>query len=203
MWLFCAMVRHLLADSASLFSVNKFYNDLRSQGISCTKNVLYDYLDYLHDAYLIFPVSISSRSERVRRTNPRKIYAIDTGILTAFLHEPQSNWGHLLENFVYIQLRRQGFQIEYYRTQESTEVDFMTTSIQGERSLYQVALNLDDNTTRQREIHALEAAMKECRLKHATLITLNHKETIKLKTGIVEVISAWDWAVYTHCTSKC
>lgn len=194
-----AMVRCLLADSASLFSVNKFYNDLRSQGITCTKNALYDYLDYLHDAYLIFPIKVHSRSERIRRTNPRKIYAIDTGLLNAFLHQPQSNFGHLLENFVYIHLRRQGLKIEYYRTCEGTEVDFITTSMRGEKALYQVALNLNSDATRQREIHALETAMKECHLKHAKLLTLNHKENLQLKAGTIEIVPAWYWALFLDC----
>jgi uncharacterized protein len=190
-----AMVRHILANPATLFSVNKFYDDLRSQGISCTKDTLYDYLDYLQDTYLIYPISISNRSERVRRTNPRKIYMIDTGLINAFLHQPQSDWGHLLENFVYMELRRKGLNISYYRTKDNREVDFISTSNRGERILYQVALSLKDNDTRQREILGLTEAMKECGLKRASIITLDEQESIKIKEGIIEVIPAWKWAI--------
>jgi len=102
------LIRHLLATPATLFSVNKFYNDLRSQGLACGKNTLHDYFEYLKDAYLIYPVSIHSRSERTRRVNPRKVYVIDTGLANAFLHRPQSDWGRLLENFVFMELRRKG-----------------------------------------------------------------------------------------------
>lgn len=189
-----AMVRHLLAAPATLFSVNKFYNDLKSQGMSCTKDTLHDYLDYLHDAYLVYPITIFTRSERVRRTNPRKVYIIDTGLINAFLHQPQSDWGHLLENFVYLELRRLGLKIEYYRTKENIEVDFITTTLQGEKALYQVALNLNDAATREREIRALELAMKECRIEIAKIITLDHRETLKLKIGIIEILPVWYWA---------
>lgn len=197
-----AMARYFLATPATLFSVNKFYNDLRSQGISCTKNDLYDYLDYFHDAYLVYPVSIFSRSERVRRTNPRKIYLIDTGLLNAFTHEPRSDWGHLLENFVYMELRRQGLKVEYHRNaQENNEIDFVTTALRGEKNIYQVALNINEATTREREIRGLEAAMKEYDLKIGRLITLDHHETLKVKGGVIEVLPAWYW-VTTQCEHK-
>lgn len=189
------MVRSLLSAPATLFSINKFYNDLKSQGLSCGKAILYDYLDYLNDAYLIFPIPIYSRSERVRRTNPQKIYLIDTGFITAFQHQAQSDKGHVLENFVFLELRRRGFSIAYYRTENRTEVDFITTTLQGEQTLYQVALNIEDPKTRDREIQSLEMAMTECGLTEGTIITLEHRETIKLKNGVIEVLPVWQWAV--------
>ena len=117
-----ALIRHLLAAPATLFSINKFHNDLKSQGLACGKNTLHDYFAYLKDAYLIFPVLIHSRSERAKRVNPRKVYVIDTGLANAFLHKPQSDWGRLLENFVFMELRRKGLGIDYYRTQDGLEV---------------------------------------------------------------------------------
>lgn len=189
-----AMVRHLLAAPATLFSVNKFYNDLRTQGISCSKNALYDYLDYLSDAYLIYPVTIFNRSERVRRTNPRKIYLIDNGLINAFRHQPQPNWGHLLENFVYNALRRRGLQIDYYQTKERTEVDFITTSIEGEQQLYQVALSISADETYAREVRALEMAMLECAIQKGHLITLDHHGIHHCQAGVINIIPVWQWA---------
>lgn len=190
------MVRHLLSIPACLFTVNKFYNALRTQGVSCTKNDLYLYLEYLHDAYLIFPVPIHSRSERVRRANPHKIYTIDTGMNNAFALQGQSDWGRILENFVFLALRRQGLHIEYYRTKANTEVDFITSSTNGERNLYQVALNISDPPTRLREVQALEIAMQECNLKLGKIITLDHKEIIQTPKGRIEVQPVWEWACF-------
>ena len=189
------LTNYLLNTPAQLFSINKFYNDLKSQGITTSKNSLYDYLDYLHDAYLLFPVNISSRSERIRRTNPRKIYAIDTGLLNAFSHNIYSNEDYLLENFVYTQCRRKNLTLDYYRTNDNTEVDFLATSIQGKKTLYQVALELKNPHTREREIRALATAMKECHLNHSTIITLDHSETIVVDSGIINVMPVWEWAI--------
>jgi predicted AAA+ superfamily ATPase len=59
-----------------------------------------------------------------------------------------------------------------------------------------VALNLNNRSTRDREINALETAMKECRLKQARLITLDERETFRSKTGVIEILPAWHWAIY-------
>lgn len=189
-----ALIRALLTSPANLFSVNKFYNDLKSQGISCTKNDLYDYLEYLSDAYLIFPIKIFNTSERVRRTNPKKIYVVDNGLITAFSHDPSTDWGRLLENHVYLTLRRQDLTIEYYQTKQNAEVDFITTSREGKRALYQVTLQLDDPKTRHREIKALEQAMQELNIKESKIITLSHKETLQLDSGTIEILPVSLWS---------
>ncbi|HED19683.1 MAG TPA: ATP-binding protein [Gammaproteobacteria bacterium] len=189
------LIRHLLATPATLFSVNKFYNDLRSQGLACGKNTLHDYFEYLKDAYLIYPVSIHSRSERTRRVNPRKVYVIDTGLANAFLHRPQSDWGRLLENFVFMELRRKGLAIEYYRTGNGLEVDFIATDHRDARTLYQASLELRDVQTRKREVRALTTAMQETGITGATIVSLDTEERIETDAGVINVVPAWLWAL--------
>jgi len=189
------LIRHLLATPATLFSVNKFYNDLRSQGLACGKNTLHDYFEYLNDAYLIYPVSIHSRSERTRRVNPRKVYVIDTGLANAFLHRPQSDWGRLLENFVFMELRRKGLTIEYYRTENGLEVDFITTDHCDAQTLYQASLELRDEQTRKREVRALTTAMQETGIQRATIVSLDTEEQIETDAGVIDIVPAWLWAL--------
>ena len=189
------LIRHLLATPATLFSVNKFYNDLRSQGLACGKNTLHDYFEYLKDAYLIYPVSIHSRSERTRRVNPRKVYVIDTGLANAFLHRPQSDQGRLLENFVFMELRRKGLAIEYYRTANGLEVDFLATDHRDAQTLYQVSLELRDEQTRKREVRALVTAMQETGIKAAKIVSLDTREQIETDAGVIDVVPAWLWAL--------
>lgn len=190
-----ALIRHLLAAPATLFSINKFYNDLRSQGLACGKNTLHNYFEYLKDAYLIYPVSIHSRSERAKRVNPRKVYVIDTGLANAFLRQPQSDWGRLLENFVFMTLRRKGLDIEYYRTENGLEVDFMTTDPSGTQAIYQVSLELRNDRTRKREVRALTTAMLETGIRQATIVSLETDERIETDAGVIDVVPAWLWAI--------
>lgn len=192
------MIRHLLNSTACLFSINKFYNDLKSQGIPCGKNSLHEYLDHLSDAFLFFPVHVHTRSERARMVNPRKIYAIDPGLVQACSHSFQHDWGHLLENFVFLELRRSDYTIEYYRTNSGKEVDFLVTDSHGEESLIQVTAQMNDPATRQRELKALFEAMDERGKREAIVITLHHEEQLKNESGHIHIIPAWLWALSPH-----
>jgi uncharacterized protein len=196
------LIRHILNAAAGLFSVNKFYNDLKSQGISCSKNTLHEYLGYLTEAYLAFQVPIHTRSERARMVNPRKIYAIDTGLVRSCSHSASPNWGHLLENFVYLVLRRQTEAIEYYKTNNGYEIDFLVTDPEGVRHLIQVSANLSDPATREREIRALVQSMDETKLIQSLIITLNQEETIETKSGTIYMLPAWLWASSMHCALR-
>jgi len=190
-----ALIRHLLAAPATLFSVNKFYNDLRSQGIACGKNTLHAYLDHITDAYLVFTVPIHSRSERTRRINPRKVYCVDPGLAASFCRRPHPDAGRLLENLCFLELRRRNVEIEYYRNGRGEEVDFLSTDLRGTRTLTQVALEITDPATRKRELRALAAAMDELHLDHATLVTLNDEERVTTDAGTIDIVPAWQWCL--------
>ncbi|MBW2099054.1 MAG: ATP-binding protein [Deltaproteobacteria bacterium] len=189
------MIRHIINAPASLFSVNKFYNDLKSQGISCGKNTLHEYLDYLSDAYLFFQVFLHTGSERARMVNPRKIYVIDTGLINACSRNTRPEWGHLLENFVFMELRRRHEAIEYYKTASGREVDFIVTDRQRRKSLIQVAAEIDTPATRSRELMALEETMKETGISEGVVVTLNHEKHLNTEAGHIHIMPAWLWAI--------
>ncbi len=78
------LVRHLLAHAAGFFSMNRFYNDLKSQGVRIAKDSLHAYLGHLEDAFLVYGVWLVTNSERRRMSNPRKIYPVDPGLVPIF-----------------------------------------------------------------------------------------------------------------------
>jgi len=127
--------------------------------------------------------------------NPRKIYAIDTGLVAACSRSIRSDWGHLLENFVFLELRRSMDMIEYYRTEKGREVDFIVTDFTGRKSLIQVCAEMTETETRQRELRALSEAMRECDLDQATIVTLNQEETLEMEDGQIRIIPASLWAL--------
>lgn len=151
----------LLKNTASPFSMNKFYNDIKSQGHQASKDTLYSYLSYLEDAFLIFTVPIFTESLRQSQTNPKKIYAIDNGLIVANTFNLSENFGKLLENRVYLDLRRQNKKTFYYRTAEGYEVDFITQDREGRYEMLQVVWDADDPKTLEREERALERAKEE------------------------------------------
>ena len=186
-----AMVRHLLGTPACLFAVNKFFNDLRSQGTACGKNTLHAYLDHLIDAYLVFPVSIHTYSERVKRVNPKKIYPIDTALAAAFMPVSRPDLGRQLESLVFLHLRRTGAEITYYRTREGYEVDFHVVDHLGDQALFQVCADMAPEKTRGREIRALVSAMNELDLSHGTVVTMDQEETVELSGRQINLVPAW------------
>lgn len=100
------LIAHLLSSFSREFSINRIFNDLKSQGVAVGKNTLHAYLDYLLDARLLHTVAIRRASLRARQVNPRKIYAVDPGLARAVAHPSADDIGHLLENAVYLELRR-------------------------------------------------------------------------------------------------
>jgi uncharacterized protein len=188
------LTHKLLAEPSVRLSLNKFYNDLKSQGISCTKNTLYEHLAQLVDAYLISAIPIHSRSERVRRVNPKKVYPIDPGLACAYRATGAPDIGRRLEAFVFGHLRRSTRNIEYYHTGSNFEVDFITTADGQSPALVQVAASLDRPDTRKRELRALEEAMYEVGVESATIVTIDTQESIDTDNGVIEVIPAWRFA---------
>ena len=186
-----ALIRHIMSAPATRFSVNKFYQALRSQGVACTKNDLYAFLEYLTDAFLVYTAPTHARSEHVRRVNPKKVYAIDTGLLGAMAFHTTEDRGALLENLVYMHLRRQGMVPEYYITQTGSEVDFVVLpDAGGERHLIQVCWDLDQPQTRQREVAALLSAMDELQVQRGTIVTWLDADT---PDDRLTIVPAWQW----------
>lgn len=159
------MIKTLLKNVGTSFAVNKFYNDLKSQGFSVSKTTIHDYLGYIEDAYLAFTVPLYSESIRKVHSNPRKIYAVDSGLVNAYTLSLSKNYGHLFENLVYLDLRRKGHEIYYYLTNERYEIDFMTKDKSGNLHLYQVVWDDSNPETMERETRALRIAEKELGIK--------------------------------------
>ena len=154
------LIRTLMTSAGGRFTVNKFFNDLKSQGIPVAKNTLHDFLGYIEDAFLAFLIPIHSRSARKRQVNPRKVYAVDPGLAHAFALKAE-NFGPLFENQVYVDLRRRGCEVAYHLTRSGAEVDFVASYPGGRTKLYQAAFDISDRATRERELAALEEARKE------------------------------------------
>jgi hypothetical protein len=166
---------------------------MKSMSIKCTKNSLYEYLDHLTDAFLFYKVPIHSRSEKSRLINPAKIYTIDTGLLNAMTFRNSYNYGPLLENMVFMHLRRSGYDAEFVNTKDGREADFLAQHrISGETQLIQVCWEMSGKKTFERELRGLKSAMDELSLSTGTLITWDDETTIEDK---IKVIPIWKWLV--------
>lgn len=185
---------HCLNQIAAPLSVNKVFNSLKSQGESIGKNSLFEFLEYFQDAYALFCVPIFSFSERVRQVNPKKIYAVDTGFITAYSIKHNFEDSARLENAVFIQLRKLSTDIFYYVTAHHHGVDFIIITSTGGYELYQVCLEMTDTQTRDREFRAITEAAQELNLQQGLVITGDYEETILLEGVTITCVPFWKWA---------
>lgn len=166
------MILSMIQNAARPFSINKFYNDVRSQGYQTSKDILYEYADYIEDAYLAFLVPLYDKSIRKIQANPKKLYAIDPGMARSVTMDYEGDLGRLFENIIYLELRRLGYKVSYYLTKERYAVDFLVQTPRADKKLLQVAWDTQDADTMEREQRALQAGMKELKVEGA-LITLD------------------------------
>ena len=175
---------------AGLFSIHKLYDHLKSQGLIVSKDSLHAWLDHVQDAFVFFSIPIHTSSERARQINPRKVYAVDPGLVTACARRGSADVGQLLETAVFIELRRTSAELAYARTGSGYEVDFVTPS-----GLVQACASLEDPATREREVRALREAMANLGQKDATIVTLTVDEEIRVAEGTIRVVPMWRWAI--------
>jgi hypothetical protein len=185
------MVRQLLANTAGTFSISKFYSDIKSRGVAVGKDTLYSYLAFLEDAFLLHSLEVVSDSERRRQVNPRKVYPVDTGLMSLYERTGKINLGHALETAVFHELQRRGASTGYVRTPRGFEVDFHARTVGGEM-LVQVCADLDDPETRDREVRALLDARIEFPRAELVLVALNRPAVVEI-SGEIKLVDAAEW----------
>lgn len=185
------LVRSTMNSPGGKFSVNKFYNTMKSLSIKCTKNSLYEYVDHLIEAYLFSKVPLHSRSEKARLVNPAKVYTIDTGMLNAMTFRNSTDYGPLLENMVFMQLRGNDYRVEYVSSPDGYETDFLAKhNITGDRKLIQVCWDFSNPKTFERELRGLRRAMEELSINDGTIVTWDDEAI--LENGI-HAVPVWKW----------
>jgi predicted AAA+ superfamily ATPase len=185
-------VAHWLVEHcASLYSVNKLTGYLQSLGHKVPKASLSEYLEWFEDAYFFFTVRIFDASLARRNANPKKIYCIDHAMVASISSGILVNSGHLLENLVFLTLRRLHQEIYYYKTKTGKEVDFIVPVRGGNPVLVQVCETLRNPETRKREMTALTEAMAEQGVAEGTIVTRDEEEQMSGEPGTIRVVPAW------------
>ena len=182
-----SLLYKVLREPATKLSINKVYQDFKSRGLRVSKDDLYAFMRYLTEAYLLFQLPFWTRSEKKRQVNPKKVYVLDNGIIDAYSTQMTGDRGALLENLVYITLRR-AHELGYYETKQGYEVDFVYREA-DQTVLVQAAWTLKNERTREREIRALMQAGNELKNCRKQIVTLDEEATIS--DGDIHVLPLW------------
>ncbi len=181
----------LLSSIANLVSITRIKNRL---GVS------YDlagrYMEYLENTYMIQTVPLFDWSLQKQHVNPKKIYSIDTGLSKRVSFEVGKRTGDILENIVYLELRRRYEEIYYFKTKQGYEVDFLIKEHERIVKLVQVSQTLSDEKTKKRELRALLKASDELDLSSDTeliVVTMDaaHEETTE--GDMIKIVNVVEW----------
>lgn len=181
----------LIDNTASLYSINNLTGYLKALGHKAPKSTVSDYLEWFEDAYFLFTVRIFDASIARSNTNPKKVYCVDHAMVTSVSSGILINSGHLMENLVFVALRRLYPEVYYYKTKSGREIDFIVAPSRRSRILVQVCESLAEPQTRKRETTALSEAMSELGIKTGTIVTRNEDEQFEVDAGTINVVPAW------------
>jgi hypothetical protein len=177
------LASYLLSNVGSEFS---YTNLAKTFGVS-TKSIT-EYVPYFEASYMLFTVPMFSYSYRKTIVNPKKIYAIDPGFIKANTLSFTDNNGSLLENIIFLQLRRTHRSKSIYYFRGKRECDFIVTDNKKPVQAIQVCYKLTKDNM-QREIDGVSEAMNEFKLDKGLIITMDQTD----KFGNVDVVPAWKW----------
>ena len=151
-----------------------------------------NYLEYIQQTYLISQLFRYDPSVKKQMMSPKKIYFVDNAIIKRIGFNATENNGVFLENLVFIELKRRGWDVYYYA--DKKECDFIVRKGLHISDAYQVTLKMDSPQTREREIAGVRETMQAYSLSKGYILTFEGKETINFDDGtIVEVVPVWEW----------
>jgi len=183
--------KRVVGASGGEFSVNKIYNELKSQGYQVSKNTLYMYQNYVEAIYLSRFINKYSHSIVKAESSQKKCYAIDQGLGAALDYKLNQDRGRLLETTVALELLKQGRQIAYQ--QNGGECDFVIIEKGKVTTAIQVAADFMDTKTKKREIKGLIQSCLKFNLTEGVILSFDHAEQLKEEGVKITVLPAWQY----------
>lgn len=147
------ILKFLMSNIGSLISSKKIADFLTSHGTKITHNTVLNYLEMLENAYIIYKAPRYDIKGKELLKTLEKYYIVDTGIRNIMLGFRNSDFGHVIENIVYFELVRRGYEVSVGKT-DNLEVDFIATN-SNDKKYYQVTYSMFDENVKNRELNSL------------------------------------------------
>lgn len=149
---FKRLLQYFISNIGNTFSALNIIRYMRSEYRGISNETLYNFIDFCKGACLLQLVPRQDLVGKSLLQFQEKIYITDHGIREAIYGNNLRDIGQVLENIVYMELLRRGYQV-YVGKNQNVEVDFVAEK-NGIREYYQVAYLLADENTIQREFSA-------------------------------------------------
>ncbi len=183
---FRELANYLFTNFTSEISYNALQRTLNFKSVASVKN----YISYLQESYLLHELFRYDSSLKKQIVYNKKIYSVDNGLRNQVAFKFSEDSGKLLENAVYLQLKRDSQEVYYYRNKN--ECDFLVK----EKTKVIQAIQVTDILTEaneERELNGLKEAMESFNLKKGILVTRNQSEKIKYQGKKIEIFPVYDW----------
>ncbi|OGT43113.1 MAG: ATP-binding protein [Gammaproteobacteria bacterium RIFCSPHIGHO2_12_FULL_37_34] len=188
-------LRELVYYLVSNCSKEITYNALRKLLQLGSATTVSDYCSYLEDSYLCFFVNRYDESVKKQMQSPKKVYVIDHALAKFIGFHFSEDQGRMLENIVFIELKRQGFDVYYHRG--TKECDFLVRKNNQIVYAIQVCQQFSSEKVKQREQSGLLEALERHSLPIGYVLTEREEETVSLnyhnKRYQIITIPIWKW----------
>jgi len=181
------LVNLLATNISCLFT----YNSLKKNLGLANSITVKEYISYLGNSYLFFEMQKFDFSVKRQLNSPKKIYLVDTVFNQLGLNF-SLNKGKILENVVFIELKRKGKEVFYHLGKN--ECDFVVKEGAKVMEAIQVCHTLN-NANRERELGGLIEAMNKFKLKESMILTHEQEEELKIKGKKIIVLPVWRWLI--------
>ena len=180
------LAQYLISNVGKPVSGNNLKNMF---GMGATSTAL-EYLSHMEYSYLLHFVPKFSYSLKKQIANPRKVYAIDTGLVNVNSGSFTEDNGRKFENLIFLHLRRTYREIYYFS--EKGECDFITFKNGAFHQAIQVCYDLNPDNL-ERELNGMIEALEFFDIEQGTLVTMSQKDQFEKKGKIINVIPAHEY----------
>ena len=182
------LAMYLVSNFCNPVSANDLTTELGFSSVNTTKK----YMDYLHEPYLFYYLSRYNNKLKLMKKAPRKVYVVDNGFVASKAFSLSDNLGRLLENQVFIEFVRRGYDVEksmfYYRSRNDKEVDFVLRKGTHIECLVQVCYDMSSPKTEKREVDSIVECAGELKCSNLFIITNSDKRTIEKDGYKIDVV---------------
>ncbi|MBN7276462.1 AAA family ATPase [Lactobacillus acetotolerans] len=166
------LIRTLFSNIGSQVTINKITNTLRSNGYKTSNKTIDRYLEGILDSLLMYEAKRYDIHGHDLLSSNSKYYVVDLGLRRLLLPDHQEDYGHIIENVVYLELLRR-FPNVYVGQSGKYEVDFVALNGRNEAHYFQIALTTLDENVLKRELRSLQRIGDSYPKYLLTLDTLN------------------------------
>jgi len=182
------MLYYLASNVTHVFSYNSVANKIGIKSVDTVNN----WISFLEQTYMVRILNKYDSKVGVQIRSPKKMYFIDNALAQQVGFNLSGNKGPWLENAVAVELQRRNS--DFYYHSNGHECDFILRNGFAVTQAIQVALSLDDEDTRKRELDGVLSAMEAYNLKEGLIITFDTRATITPSPDkTIEVLPCWQW----------